>query len=1202
MTESTIQTLPMVAKVPIPIKSRPIKTDKPRPFLCSICTRGFVRHEHLKRHKISHTDEKPFLCIFCGRCFARKDLVLRHQYKLHPTLISKKDSNENNPSNNYVGNENIVKIKGNKQTILPTPLNPLGMTIAQLKKQESTDILTKSRKPLTQKVQKVEKPTEQHLTVPTIHKRKRHASFSASNAYTYRPDNMEGLLTSTVAEELPKDTPHQVGFSTPQLSANRLFEKVFDPASAEYNDLVQFSLDETFSMNGNHSNTHMANGLNNDPKFHSNINSQLNTTNIFSNNQPVPSTSFLSLANLLTIGNVGEGGYSNNDIILNNISKNNNSSSMSNLIDYFNHTETNPLNNQNNIANTSNNNMNGMDAVYDENWLSDFLAINSQFQNLDPESFKISSKHFNDIGFVDQGSNHSPTYGSSTVSSAVSPNILDPHAISSSTSIEQTVSPNTNINNSGFISKVDFINSDTDKKVDTFDSLFTKNSLNVSPQQKVFKSNNKRRGSLVTNLFTSRQRDLFDEDSNILVSLLDKNIKISPMDVKNSIRKTAEPKEHFTEILRQYIIKENNLTSDMFPTIIELNSYVNLYILKFHPFFPFIYLNSIETDVNNYAFILSITVIGALFAFHSSHAMLLSRVSWFHIKSNINKMSEKHNYAATPIWIIQSMILLIFINIFNNDLSIAQKKIIHTQMKTLIELVKITKLNLPLEMIETPPIESDHVMQYQDNPEVLTKFIAQYSTSEQIKKNFQYFIKAQTRIRTCHTILVISNMFTSMVGLECSFHSIDVKGGIPCYLSELFECKDEFEWNAMLQQNGIILDSKFSLLELSNGGETYENCLNYLASGNTFLYENEKLSLKTLLSLLIAVHEKIFLEGNKLSVTVKRNTLQGELQWRMNARPTIESALKNWEALYLKNGGILVTDETNISVLTTEFPETIMIIPLHALACIRKCLDLTPIMNTVWLQDWEKMNKIMENKFLYCDVDSLHEAIDHALSVVNFWVDSVSIANNARKTSKRTPIFAIMCIFISIFIISEQIKRIEDWAIATENEALSPESMPPMLRASDRIMWLRCEKILKKVEMHLLPKGYNRQTYAEFLRVQANGALDVEVLDDQLAEIAMRPETPISQTIKVIKKAKLSTRCLYLGVRILGDAPIWPIALLFAHALQSRAIYSFKNQNSAPAKTDVHNQFGTMNMETYYLSTAGAFQDIEDDDNGILRL
>ena len=59
------------------------KTDKPRPHVCTTCSRSFARLEHLKRHERSHTKEKPFECQECTRRFARRDLLLRHQQKLH---------------------------------------------------------------------------------------------------------------------------------------------------------------------------------------------------------------------------------------------------------------------------------------------------------------------------------------------------------------------------------------------------------------------------------------------------------------------------------------------------------------------------------------------------------------------------------------------------------------------------------------------------------------------------------------------------------------------------------------------------------------------------------------------------------------------------------------------------------------------------------------------------------------------------------------------------------------------------------------------------------------------------------------------------------------------------------------------------------------------------------------------------------------
>jgi hypothetical protein len=60
-------------------------SDKPRPHVCTTCSRCFARLEHLKRHERSHTKEKPFECPECLRCFARRDLLLRHQQKLHST-------------------------------------------------------------------------------------------------------------------------------------------------------------------------------------------------------------------------------------------------------------------------------------------------------------------------------------------------------------------------------------------------------------------------------------------------------------------------------------------------------------------------------------------------------------------------------------------------------------------------------------------------------------------------------------------------------------------------------------------------------------------------------------------------------------------------------------------------------------------------------------------------------------------------------------------------------------------------------------------------------------------------------------------------------------------------------------------------------------------------------------------------------------
>lgn len=82
-SNSSTSTVKPEASPPTVHSFPPPKNDKPRPHICTTCTRSFARLEHLKRHERSHTKEKPFECPQCTRCFARRDLLLRHQQKLH---------------------------------------------------------------------------------------------------------------------------------------------------------------------------------------------------------------------------------------------------------------------------------------------------------------------------------------------------------------------------------------------------------------------------------------------------------------------------------------------------------------------------------------------------------------------------------------------------------------------------------------------------------------------------------------------------------------------------------------------------------------------------------------------------------------------------------------------------------------------------------------------------------------------------------------------------------------------------------------------------------------------------------------------------------------------------------------------------------------------------------------------------------------
>ncbi|KAL2861754.1 hypothetical protein BJX68DRAFT_11431 [Aspergillus pseudodeflectus] len=45
---------------------------------CDICSSGFQRLDHFKRHTATHKTDRPFMCDFCGSLYKRGDVLRRH--------------------------------------------------------------------------------------------------------------------------------------------------------------------------------------------------------------------------------------------------------------------------------------------------------------------------------------------------------------------------------------------------------------------------------------------------------------------------------------------------------------------------------------------------------------------------------------------------------------------------------------------------------------------------------------------------------------------------------------------------------------------------------------------------------------------------------------------------------------------------------------------------------------------------------------------------------------------------------------------------------------------------------------------------------------------------------------------------------------------------------------------------------------------
>lgn len=1074
---------------PIPKKSLQIKTDKPRPHICTICTRAFARLEHLKRHERSHTHEKPFQCAACGRCFARRDLVLRHQQKLHSTLpnVMRRGSTKDLDSN-----ENIIILHNNTNANAPLPANNFGDSQSfnnspnqpQLySPPKSNDAAANPNMPQfrTSLFNHTPNYVPSHSQSPNniipspLH--------SSSNQTT--PPN--GQNGNNLAQQNQQHSPMNMNNhdSPPKLILPKHIPSHVQQDHQSQNMHLSQKFRHSFSASSAISYTNIK-----------------DATDIQQNNTIAEAPSQVDFATPqlqamdMNFGKHNGGidanwsGIDWNNIDYLDLNHHGLSKNVSPInFAKFNHNNSIPKEKSSNKIDKS------MDSYFEQQVMMahQFLDPNHPHHIRGTTPFQFATEA-NELGMFQNIKSDNETSNSNfSINNEASNNMK---RISSNEALgpKKVKLEDPLLDNGNWLAEI--INAPLDSNFPTashhigfFDSPDSNNSAHVNE---------------ISSLFRSRQMDLVNDMKPHFVEMFND----SNGNHLDAFRMKADHDDGFiTNELRNRIILMSNLSNRQFPPLEDIKHYMVLYELIFDKYFPFIHLPSLKSPLvdnfENIPLLLSMASIGALYAFHDSNSLLLFNLSKLHIHNFFEKeiSLDKLEVKKVPLMAHQCLVLHTFISLFlneNNNLEVNSK-----QLKSMTGLVLSTGFNKPLENYLVPPPqlnEVDHVV---------------------VQNNFDYFILAQTRIRTISVFQMLDCFRSTLLGVPVVLPSSLTSSGNHCLNENLWKATDSSSWLEELKKMG----NKETIVELSNSISN-EELIDSLAKHRT----DKKLSYFNILKGLMYVHEQIGNEIQKIS-TQEFNLVN----WRLNIKSKLSDLVKSWEALFISNGGFVVINEHNNHILNTSH-EFKLILPLYSYAKMRLSVHLTPVMRETLYKNWVKMNSAID--CICKDSDGMNEALSSALDVIRLWIHNISVIQDAKQTSIRAPVFFVTCSYASIVIISSYLFYLEN---------------STSISVVDKANWLKCEKILLEVEKLMSPIS-EENVHSEFFKDQESKAL--KSINSQInLKSLIDSNSSNDKVIATMRDISLSSKSLYLGVRILTDAPVWPMAMVLAEALKRRAAY-----------------------------------------------
>jgi hypothetical protein len=992
----------------IPKKSQQIKTDKPRPHVCTICTRAFARLEHLKRHERSHTNEKPFQCAACGRCFARRDLVLRHQQKLHASLpnIMRRGSEPN---------EHIIVLTNNTNANAPLP------------KDDSTPNSTPTQ---------IFLPSKDYKTLYGVDE----------DSEVSPPSN---LTPPNMASKSDNLSPKKSIITKPHLFSDHLMQ----PSFSQSNSLPS-------------SNSNMFNNFR-----HASFSAASGTS--YTLGKDITSQSDVQPHDRLNSSKLS---YSDDM----NISKD--------LL------------------------LSGIDLNVDWN----------QMEGLDAAQKKKSIKNLQQY-FVESVTNNNNVNFNNVLASFQFHNPNHPHHIKGTTPIDYTIDPLVDINMMKAFeqSSNDFEANGASRHVSNGNKKMKLNSNDDWLQELIETSADQFLDTATPGLIVPelKSQGSVDESAEDISNLF----KTRQFDLSKQIDGNSWGRRFVSQELRTRIVSISNLTDSQFPSIDELNKYLDLYEIEFDKYFPFIHLPTLRNSENydSIPLILSMSSIGALYSFNNKHTLLLFNLSKYHIQHFFEKEITLDNlqFKKVPHMAHQCLVLHIFISMFLNEPNMID--ITQRQIKSMIGLINSTNFSGQLENFMTPP-----------------------KSFENVQANYDYFVTAQSRIRTIRVFYMLQIIRSSFVGVPIFFNSKELRSGNPCADEDLWNCENAQQWYEKVR--GLYQ----SITQLSNGESTQDLIKSLQPLSGSY---NNKCLLGNLLTLLIYLHEQLSYEYDTVG------DQYNYINWNLHHKPNQLDALQSWEHKFLNNGGILAINHNNKHLLNAKH-DLKLILPLHSLFKIRAEINIRSFISPILFKQWDQMN-IQLDKFVAKELnqENLKHCLPNSINIIKLWIFNIeSINYDIKQTSLRTPVFFVLCIMVSMVILSLYLQYLEE-----KSEFLTD---------SDLLSWYECEAILLKVDRVLTP--ILKSSYSEVLTNQADGVFKSINQDHNVIKISgllVQKEQIINDEIamkqlnqeinKEIKHIKLSKKSLYLGIRILADAPVWPVATGFAEALKKRATYLSQPKN-----------------------------------------